>query len=379
MAVSPENYKPSHMNHFCSHVHCVFVVCIPGIVAAVLSAIVFAKLRHSSLEVLLCGLSLFDVVLLTSSIMIYPSMHQCSMIHEPSERVILESLQWKGPLIIFSFQHNSFVCHFFWKVTVFIFPLSLIAQAGSVWTYVAVTVDRFIAVSFPIKRRVWSTRSNSLTVLVVITLICTFFKLPSFFEVRLDHNGEVVPTELRKNQFYIEFYLFYLYVTFIQLIPWTIIIFLNAIIIHKVRLAYRAQEVMIHNSGKMNSKREDAERKVTVMATVMTMIFIFCNIPPGINYLVDRYSKTDLYRQRIPLSNVLVCVNSASNMMIYCVFNVRFRRAALKLLGCPALITTRNGSVVTRLTTDGGNGMLRSRVTTFDNLHNRSPEGPTPC
>uniref|UniRef100_A0A1I7TXI7 G_PROTEIN_RECEP_F1_2 domain-containing protein n=1 Tax=Caenorhabditis tropicalis TaxID=1561998 RepID=A0A1I7TXI7_9PELO len=286
-------------------------------------------------------------------------MHQCSTIHEPIER------------------HKSTVCHFFWKVTVFIFPLSLIAQAGSVWTYVAVTVDRFIAVSFPIKRRVYSTRSNSLTVLVVITAVCTLFKVPSFFEVRLDRNGEVVPTELRKNEFYIEFYLFYFYVTFIQLIPWTIIIFLNAIIIHKVRLAYRAQEVMIH--GKMNSKREDAERKVTVMATVMTMIFIICNIPPGVNYLVDRYSKTEIYRQRIPLSNLLVCVNSASNMMIYCVFNVRFRRAALKLLGCRS-ITRRNGSVVTRLTNDGTNGgMLRSRVATFENLHSRSPEGPTPC
>lgn len=68
-------------------------------------------------------------------------------------------------------QHNSLVCHFFWRATVSIFPLSLIAQAGSVWMYVAVTVDRFIAVCFPIKKRVWSTRSNSMTVLICITLI----------------------------------------------------------------------------------------------------------------------------------------------------------------------------------------------------------------
>ncbi|CCD69774.2 G-protein coupled receptors family 1 profile domain-containing protein [Caenorhabditis elegans] len=292
--------------------------------------------------------------------MIYPSMHQCSTIHETEQRL------------------NSSVCHFFWRVTVSIFPLSLIAQAGSVWTYVAVTVDRFIAVCFPIKRRVWSTRSNTITVLFVITFISAIFKLPSFFEVRLDHNGEVEPTELRKNEFYIEFYLFYLYVTFIQLIPWTLIIFLNAIIIHKVRLAYRAQEAMVHNSGKLNTKREDAERKVTVMATVMTMIFIICNIPPGINYLVDRYSNPTVYRQRIPLSNVLVCVNSASNMMIYCVFNSRFRRAALKLLGCPSFFSSRHGSVSTRLTREETTGMLRSRVATYENLQ-RSMEMPAAC
>lgn len=94
------------------------------------------------------------------------------------------------------------------------------------------------------------------------------------------------------------------------------------------------------------------------MATVMTGIFIICNIPPGINYLVDRYSKNALYRQRIPLSNLLVCVNSASNMMIYCVFNSRFRRAAIKLLGCPSLLPVRAGSVVTRLTRDETTGMV---------------------
>ncbi|CAB3411746.1 unnamed protein product, partial [Caenorhabditis bovis] len=334
-------------------------VCIPGIVAAVLSAIVFARLRQTSLEVLLCGLSLFDVILLTSSIMIYPSMNECSRIHEPVER------------------HQSLVCHFFWRSTVSIFPLSLIAQAGSVWTYVAVTVDRFIAVSFPLKKRVWSTRSTSTTVLICITVISAIFKLPSFFEVKLDENGEVGPTELRKNPFYIEFYLFYLYVALIQIIPWTLIIFLNAIVIHKVRLAYRSQETMVLKSNAPRAKREDAERKVTVMATVMTGIFIICNIPPGINYLVDRFSEKSVYRQRIPLSNLLVCVNSASNMMIYCVFNSRFRNAALKLIGLRRDINNRNGSLTNRTAREETLGILKSRAGTFDNISTKS--APTPC
>ncbi|PIO61574.1 hypothetical protein TELCIR_16898, partial [Teladorsagia circumcincta] len=57
-------------------------ICIPGVAAAALSAVVFAKMRRSSLEVLLCGLSLFDVLVLLSTLLIYPAMNACQ--NEPN-------------------------------------------------------------------------------------------------------------------------------------------------------------------------------------------------------------------------------------------------------------------------------------------------------
>ncbi|CAD6196152.1 unnamed protein product [Caenorhabditis auriculariae] len=339
---------------FVIYMYLIPLVCIPGIIAATMSSIVFARMRQTSLEVLLCGLSLFDVILLTSSILIYPSMCACSKEENRAD---------------------SFVCHFFWRCTIIIWPLSLMAQVGSVWTCVAVTFDRFIAVSFPIKKRVWCTPSTSAAVLCVITVFSALFKLPSFFEVRLDEKGEVQMTWLRENVFYITFYVFYLYVAVIQLVPWTAIIALNAVVIHKVRLAYRLQAVLIQNSEKPRSKREDAERRVTVMATVMTGIFIICNIPPGVNNLVDHLdvSYKYVFRQRIPLSNLLVCVNSASNMLIYCVFNAKFRQGALRLIG-----VRRKGSrgSVSRL--HETSYMMRSRVATSENLQ-KNADSPTPC
>ncbi|CAI5449109.1 unnamed protein product [Caenorhabditis angaria] len=335
-----------------TYIYLIPLVCLPGSVAAVLSAIVFARLRQNSLEILLCGLSLFDVVILLSSLFMFPAMHECSRIDQ-------------------ALQQSSMVCHFFWRSTVSLFPISLISQAGSIFTYVAVTVDRFIAVTFPLKKRVWATRNKSTTVLICITVVSTLFKLPSFFEVALNENGQSVTTTLRENKFYTEIYLLYLYFFLMQLIPWTIIIFLNAYIIHKVRLAYRVQEAMIH--GKPKTKREDAERKVTVMAIVMTCIFIICNIPPGINNLVEEYGDRAYFRQRIPLSNLLVCFNSASNVMIYCVFNTRFRRAALQILGFSTKNPTRAGSVITKITKEDGVGMLRSRISTYETLNGVEP------
>ncbi|PIO71988.1 hypothetical protein TELCIR_06100, partial [Teladorsagia circumcincta] len=99
--------------------------------------------------VLLCGLSLFDVLVLLSTLLIYPAMNACQ--NEPN------------PV-------DSRVCHFFWRSTLIAYPLSLIAQAGSVWTCVAIAFDRFIAVFFPIKKRVWATPQTSTTVICGVAL-----------------------------------------------------------------------------------------------------------------------------------------------------------------------------------------------------------------
>lgn len=43
---------------------------------------------------------------------------------------------------ISKFQQQGAVCEFFWKTTLVSYPISLAAQTSSVWTCVAITVDR---------------------------------------------------------------------------------------------------------------------------------------------------------------------------------------------------------------------------------------------
>ncbi|CAI4229539.1 unnamed protein product [Auanema sp. JU1783] len=288
-------------------------VCIPGVCAAALSAVIFARMRQTSLEVLLCGLSIFDVLLLTCTLLIYPAIHSCGQQEN---------------------QMNSLVCHFFWKSALLTFPISVIAQTGSVWTCVAVTLDRFIAVSYPIRKRVLCTPNTSLAVLLGVTFFSVIFKIPAFLEIQLNEAGVLVDTDLRKNQLYQKIYMTYLYTAIIVVVPWTIIIVLNVIVIRKVRIAYQIQANMtLCRPNNSRCRREEGERKVTVMATVMTGIFILCNIPPTLCNSVESFLP-DLkqnFRPIIPLSNLLVCVNSASNMLIYCVFNQKFRRAVIKI------------------------------------------------
>ncbi|KHJ96036.1 7 transmembrane receptor [Oesophagostomum dentatum] len=240
------------------------------------------------------------------------------------------------------FQTNSRVCHFFWTSTLVAYPLSLIAQAGtftgaivhpfsgSVWTCVAITFDRFIAVFFPIKKRVWATPTTSLFVICGVTLFSVLFKLPAFFEITLNEHGQITPSSLRLNANYQLYYMTYMYLIFILLIPWTVIIVLNGVVIQKVREAYQTHKRLTQST---RGRRETDERKMTVMTIVMTGIFVLCNIPPAINNIIESYAPQyrDRYRHRIPLSTLLVCVNSASNILIYCWFNQQFRRSVFRL------------------------------------------------
>ncbi|CAJ0602648.1 unnamed protein product [Cylicocyclus nassatus] len=285
------------------------IICVPGVAAAALSAVVFARMRHSSLEVLLCGLSLFDVLVLTSAFLIYPAMNACQNEPDPTE---------------------SRVCHFFWTSTLIAYPLSLIAQAGSVWTCVAITFDRFIAVFFPIRKHVWATPRTSTIVICGVTLFSVLFKLPAFFEITLNEQGQIAPTSLRTNTNYQKYYMTYMYLFFILLIPWTVIIVLNGVVIQKVREAYHTHKLLTQAT---RGKRESDERKMTVMTIVMTGIFVMCNIPPAINNIIESYAPQyrERFRHRIPLSTLLVCVNSASNILIYCWFNRHFRRSVFRL------------------------------------------------
>uniref|UniRef100_A0A0K0DG77 G_PROTEIN_RECEP_F1_2 domain-containing protein n=1 Tax=Angiostrongylus cantonensis TaxID=6313 RepID=A0A0K0DG77_ANGCA len=188
-------------------------------------------------------------------------------------------------------------------------------QLGSVWTCVVITCDRFIAVFFPIKKRVWATPTTSMIVIYYHTYcyevvrFSVLFKLPAFFEIVLNESGQIMPSSLRLDSTYQLIYMTYMYVICILLLPWIIIIVLNGVVIQKVRQAYRTHEQL--TQSKTRGRRDVDERKLTVMTVVMTGIFVLCNIPPAINNIIESYAPQyrEKYRQRIPLSTLLVCVN----------------------------------------------------------------------
>ncbi|CAJ0574589.1 unnamed protein product, partial [Mesorhabditis spiculigera] len=170
--------------------------------------------------------------------------------------------------------------------------------------------------------------------LAAVTGFSILYKLPAFFEIQLDDQGQMVPTALRYNPTYQLYNNVVAYSILMLVIPWTIIIILNFIVILRVREAYGNRCSMAQHSVRRSiRKRDDAERRCTLMAVVMISLFFLCNFPSLINNFIETLSDGLIFRHRIPISNLLVCVNSATNILIYCVFNRKFRRAIQGLIG----------------------------------------------
>uniref|UniRef100_A0A914PIY2 G-protein coupled receptors family 1 profile domain-containing protein n=1 Tax=Panagrolaimus davidi TaxID=227884 RepID=A0A914PIY2_9BILA len=226
------------------------------------------------------------------------------------------------------------VCEFFWKTALVTYPVSLAAQTASVWTCVAITVDRFLAVQYPLKMRLWCSPAKAFVVLSIIATISFLYKMPSIFELQLDECGKLVPTDLRQNELYIVIYNTYGYLLLLIVIPWTLMIILNVVVIRAVHTAYRIRRSMTKNKGRV----DDRERRCTVMALVMLSTFIMFNLLAGVNNIIEAFSPEHPanYRFRIPIGNLLVCVNSASNILIYSIFGRKFRRVCFQIL-CPCL------------------------------------------
>ena len=153
---------------------------LPGVVANLASFIVFSqKNMRSSINIYLAGLSLFDCAVLFFACLIYPLKGYC----------------YKGSLL---------ACNLFPPVSLVCFPLSLIAYFGSVWSCVAIAIDRFLAVRWPLKVRLWCTRKRARRILLIIFTSAILFNIPAFFEFTLK-DGSLHP-HIRTNSFYVTVY-----------------------------------------------------------------------------------------------------------------------------------------------------------------------------
>ncbi|CAJ0583602.1 unnamed protein product, partial [Mesorhabditis spiculigera] len=285
------------------------IVCIWGIVAALLCIVVFTRPRmRSSLNLYLAGLSVFDFLVLLSSLLTYPSLQLC---------------------VVNDHSTDSLSCQFFWKSALLTLPLSNIFQAGSVWTCVAVTVDRFLAVNYPLHSKIWCTPKRAVVIMGALTTFIFFYKIPQFFELVLDEDGRLGASEMRQNDYYKMWYTNYSYLAIVVLIPWMIMIVLNTKVVLTVHQAYKIRKNLNSNTA----GREERDRRCTLMAVVMIMTFIFFNILSTLVNFMETFEFGQSFRTQLTVvGNFLVCLNSASNIIVYSLFGRRFRQMCLKML-----------------------------------------------
>uniref|UniRef100_A0A915L1Y9 G-protein coupled receptors family 1 profile domain-containing protein n=1 Tax=Romanomermis culicivorax TaxID=13658 RepID=A0A915L1Y9_ROMCU len=285
------------------------LIAVPGILLNFASLIVLSrKSMRSSVNVYLAGLSFFDGFLLLVSLALFPPFSYCECRLAP-----------------------DFWCHFLTLTGQITYPLSNILQTGSVWTVTAVTVDRFVAVVWPLKSRAYLTIGRATKVLAIIAIWSLFYNVPIMFELEKD-NETLRATVLRQDTLYISVYKSYCYLFLMFLVPASLMIVLNAVVTFLIKKAYNLRRQM--------SGRDEKERRSTVMAVLVVGTFLVLNLMPNITNCIEAFDskKSESVAPLIWTSNLLVTINSAINFFIYCALSLRFRQMFCKLF-CPLCYT----------------------------------------
>ncbi|KAI6219585.1 FMRFamide receptor [Aphelenchoides fujianensis] len=271
------------------------VLCVLGVLMNSVSLYVFTRksFRKRSINVLLCGLSLSDLCL-----------------------CILALPVFNIPIKVTS------------RMLVYAYPIIIIAQTASVWSIVAVSIDRYLAVCHPFTARIWCTKKRAfLTVL--------FFEYTVSDDVNLPEEQRIVGL-LRDNYLYMLVYINVLMLVTQFALPLLALSVLNCLVARTILKAGEMRRELVAS--------ERREFNTSKMLLYVVVLFIVCYL---LSFLLNLHEcfNPELFKQPIGLlindvNNILVVANSSSSFIFYVAYSSRYR-AQLRHLPVLGLVARR--------------------------------------
>ena len=310
--------SPDMLTRFMCETGLALPVSVLGTVGNLLAVIVLQKQRQRiSTTLLLQTLAVSDTAVLLST-------------------VLLRSLRY-----LYYYTHWSILGPYmgvYNYVFIGLFPLVYFIRLTGTWITVLLTIDRYIAVRFPLHAHHLCTTSRAMRHVIVLALFALLFSLPRFFEYQIDNKNKFgfSSTALLVSRTYTIVYRIVLFFAFMYLIPMLLLIILNAhlLITLKVADTYRA--------GVSDSKNVKTNRNITATVVTVVLVTIVCNVSAMLSHLLwslqqcfTHLAHLDSSRRYLALiSNVFITLNSAINFMIYCLCSRNFRAVLFQMCSC---------------------------------------------
>ena len=297
-----------------------------GIIGNTLSIVVLSNRRmQSSTSCYLIALAVFDIIVLIS-LVLFMSL--------PTFYIARGQLQ--GYFRAYPYMHP------------FAYPTALTAQTCSIYTTVAFTVERYIAVCMPLQAAKMCTASRARKTILFLVIISIIYNIPRMLEYKVvvtvdpDTNNTVARydyTDLGKSSTYRHIYFIYMQLVVMLAIPFVLLAVLNTLLIRAVK---RSE----NTTGKVNT-RTKKENSLTIMLISVIVVFMICQVPSiADNIFMATLSEEILYSPVFVkitcISTLMVITNSAINFYIYCVFGKKFRRVFCRIFCKCYLRATKN-------------------------------------
>ena len=177
---------------------------------------------------------------------------------------------------------RSHLSFYYWQIfpyiTPFVYPIGLIAQTSSAYLTLSVTIERYVAVCRPLKARALCTYGRARASVLIIAACSCIYNVPRFFEVTWGgafdaeagvNRTEVQPTSLRTNPAYIRYYITWLYVVVMYIVPFACLAAFNMLIYLQIRKA-NAERAQL-------SRLQQREIRMATMLMIVVLAFFVCN------------------------------------------------------------------------------------------------------
>ncbi|XP_064613295.1 rhodopsin-like [Liolophura sinensis] len=223
----------------------------------------------------------------------------------------------------------------------FYFFIGSILVQYSVWLMVALTIERFIAVWFPLNVASLCTVKRAKITVTCMLLSLALFNIP--YCVAASERQQ--PNGLWNCGIHKDFEAFLVTWSWVDstiylFLPWPTLLFCNVMIIIGLRLSARKKECMT-SSTNQTAESKRPHQSVTVMLIVASIACFLLLTPNAVFFIYQRYwdVQSDVYQYACyvfvgALVYFLSNFNHAVNFLLYVVSGRRFRRVFIALITC---------------------------------------------
>ncbi|XP_045203461.1 probable G-protein coupled receptor 139 [Mercenaria mercenaria] len=231
--------------------------------------------------------------------------------------------------------------------------LGYVSSDTSVWLIVAVTIERFIAVKFPLRApRMCNVHRARLVIILIVTIICCInMHIIWTVELQYTSNNNTKCDASMEHQVLVKDVWPWVDAAIYSFVPFYVISILNSLIVRQVLFARRRRSQMQHIelTSKYNSfvnksqlrKSNESNKKLTIMLLAVSFTFLLTTLPMNLLQIVSaffgsvaddakRYAQMTLGRTIVEL---LMYVNHSINFFLYCATGRKFRRQ-VKIMAC---------------------------------------------